>query len=818
MMDFSGGLHMKKISVISLVATLSILPFSCSKIQTAEAPLDPVLLKLSFTACNDTSPLSKTALGPGYSVLWSASDKIALFPESGAAGSSFNVASIEDGGRTATFTGLTPATSNGYYYALNPFQGDAILVSTSGTVNATLPTVQTGVEDSFDPQAALSLARVNAEAEDASDILRFKNVGALLAFKVPGNYVTAVKIASRDGSVAMTGPANIRYNEGNPSVSATTSSKNYVQVTFPSGSIGKTFYAMVYPGNYSEGFDVTFYNSGNAFNRYTTSKALNLGRNQNIRFIEKNWGVSDDRASNTVSGTELIAPVIASCTQMSSTSAKISFSCSSGKRDTYRFYLRDAASMGNGTMVGSLDTGTGQYGSYNYTFTGLSTGASYDFGVSAYSTDAAYGESPVTWYEDFTINAASSGMTVTIDSSAENYYDFVVNYTISGITSTGVEHGLIFSYANATPTCGSVGENGKLPGPAIPSTGTVSFTQCVPNSILQAGNRCYVRAYCYDVDAGNYVYSPVSRLTLGSQPSAYSISRTVRTSPGSGVSLYSFTAGGSYNGYYAVADCSASGSVRLGVNNANMGTTSAISMSSQQSSSGALVLINGQIFGAQGNIGLAYVNGALRYNNSSDDGISACRGYSNSYTTTWQPVTRAILGVSSDGTPGAYWCSLVEGVPYFFDRPIPSGTAGSLVYAQVSASSGPGPKRSWSPAWALSTGPMLLYNGNVCVSEDRITTGVYYTNYELWETSAGNIYGSSRHRSAIGYDESGKVYLVVVNSNVTMTQMARIMKGLGCTYAMNLDGGGSTQMYVKGQGEMTGNNRNVKSTVGFFAR
>ena len=113
---------------------------------------------------------------------------------------------------------------------------------------------------------------------------------------------------------------------------------------------------------------------------------------------------------------------------------------------------------------------------------------------------------------------------------------------------------------------------------------------------------------------------------------------------------------------------------------------------------------------------------------------------------------------------------------------------------------------------------MLLYNGNVCVSEDRIATGVYYTNYELWETSAGNIYGSSRHRSAIGYDESGKVYLVVVNSNVTMTQMARIMKGLGCTYAMNLDGGGSTQMYVKGQGEMTGNNRNVKSTVGFFAR
>ena len=44
------------------------------------------------------------------------------------------------------------------------------------------------------------------------------------------------------------------------------------------------------------------------------------------------------------------------------------------------------------------------------------------------------------------------------------------------------------------------------------------------------------------------------------------------------------------------------------------------------------------------------------------------------------------------------------------------------------------------------------------------------------------------------------------------------MKGLGCDYAMNLDGGGSTQMYVAGTGELTSNARNVKSTVGFFNR
>ena len=105
---------------------------------------------------------------------------------------------------------------------------------------------------------------------------------------------------------------------------------------------------------------------------------------------------------------------------------------------------------------------------------------------------------------------------------------------------------------------------------------------------------------------------------------------------------------------------------------------------------------------------------------------------------------------------------------------------------------------------------MLLYDGKVCVSEDKISTGVYYTNYELWDTSAGSIYGSSRPRTAIGYaSATGKMFLVTVTSGVTLTQMARIMKGLGCDYAMNLDGGGSTQMYVKNTGELTGNTRNV---------
>ena len=771
---------------------------------------------MTFHAVSEELPASKTSLGGGNTVLWNTSDKITVFSATGSAGKEFSVASVDAGGTLATFSGLGSSSSNGYYYAIYPASNSARLVSTSGTISASLPTVQTGTENSFDGNANLSVAVVNADAAADNDVLHFKNAGALLSFIVPGNYINRVKIESRDGALAMTGPSNIRYNDGRPVVSPTSSSKNYVEVNVPQNSAGKKFYAVVYPGNYAQGFNVTFYTSSNAFNRYSSSAALELPRNGNVSLIRKNWLVSDDRAANSEAGTELIAPEIISGGQASATSASIKFRCSSGKRDTYKFYLRDAASFGNGELAGSLSTGSAQYGNYSYTFTGLVTGRSYDLGVSASCvSDASLSDSPIVWLEDITINAAVSGMGISVQSTAENYYNFIVNYTISGLSSTGAEHGLIFSYSNPAPTCGSVGAEGKLPGPELNSTGTVNLCQCIPNAALREGETCYVRAYCFDNGSGNYVYSPVQQLRLGAQPTGYGINKTALDSPSGAVSIYQFTAEGTYKGYYASASCGSSSPVRLGVYNAKTGTTSAISMASQLSSSAALVLINGQIFGSQGNIGIAYSGGALRYNNSSDDGISACRGYGNNYSS-WQPVTRAILGVDASGKPGAYWCSLIDGTPYFFDRPIPAGTS---VYPQVSAGSGPGPARSWSPKEALSTGPMLLYGGKVCVSEDRISTGVYYTNYELWDTSSGSIYGSSRQRTAIGYNSaSGEIYLVVVTSNVTLTSLARIMKGLGCDFAMNLDGGGSTQMNVSGTGALTSNTRHVKSTIGFFLK
>ena len=65
--------------------------------------------------------------------------------------------------------------------------------------------------------------------------------------------------------------------------------------------------------------------------------------------------------------------------------------------------------------------------------------------------------------------------------------------------------------------------------------------------------------------------------------------------------------------------------------------------------------------------------------------------------------------------------------------------------------------------------------------------------------------GGRNPRSAIGYTADNKLILVAVDGRegssigMTLMELASFMKSAGCTNAMNLDGGGSTVMYINGQ-------------------
>ena len=129
---------------------------------------------------------------------------------------------------------------------------------------------------------------------------------------------------------------------------------------------------------------------------------------------------------------------------------------------------------------------------------------------------------------------------------------------------------------------------------------------------------------------------------------------------------------------------------------------------------------------------------------------------------------------------------------------------------------------------AIGGAPVILKDGRICFDylyTPAISGSVRFkTNYELLQD---DIYGASVRppRTAIGHTADGKIVLMVVDGRgsggsqgVTLDELARLMKGVGCTDALNLDGGGSTAMCVTPSATLLnkpsdGSQRSVKSFV-----
>lgn len=90
----------------------------------------------------------------------------------------------------------------------------------------------------------------------------------------------------------------------------------------------------------------------------------------------------------------------------------------------------------------------------------------------------------------------------------------------------------------------------------------------------------------------------------------------------------------------------------------------------------------------------------------------------------------------------------------------------------------------------ISGGPYLVKNGQVYV--------------DISEQKLGAI-GGRNPRTAIGYTADNNFIIVTVDGRekasvgMTLFELANLMKSIGCYNAMNLDGGGSTVLYVNGR-------------------
>ena len=483
--------------------------------------------------------------------------------------------------------------------------------------------------------------------------------------------------------------------------------------------------------------------------------------------------------------------------QLSSRSARLSWT-PAGDADSYYVFARLENESYYATPVTTVPGG-----SSGYEFTGLTPGAGYYFGVQAVGKEGKT-FSRISYSTLVRLIDYENLPRASVTECEAGYACLAVRCQLEKVSEEAPEHGLCLS-ASGDPTVADI----LLPGPAL--TASREWYQIVPNAVLKAGQDYRMSAYV--LSGGEYRYSDVSVVRLADEPAPIHLSWSRVSTPSipSAIEVYETTSplnGRAFHAWYAVADCT--GEVEFRVQN-----PSAKATIDAQTGQDCWVLINGGIYGTK-HIGVIIADGVKQ------DWRAEVDGCYWAYDEKLYNITRAAFGVDAAGHPACRWVSAPSATElYWYDRPLPT-VVGETLYGPASASF-PGPSVNWNPKQAISTGPMLLYDGRCCV--DRLTTsaGHYRTNYEVW---AQDIFPTHPDRTAVGYLADGRIVLFICDGRIAASdgayvdEVALILKDLGCVGAINLDGGGSTGMVVGGVhlNDLTGGNRAVLSTLGFFKK
>ena len=236
--------------------------------------VEPESSTMTITAYSDDAPSSKTTLDASGAVIWSTSDHINLFYRKGSSysGAEFVCSSVSDGGRTAVFTGSSAADGASSYVTLSPYAPEASC-SNDGKLSTTLPAIQAVKAGSFDPSAAVAVARSTDK-----NSLHFQNEVSLLGVKPLGTGITSITLI---GSGPLTGALDVKADGTLTPVKASRA----VRLTGTMSS-GSEYFASVLPASHTRFKIVLGRNDG----RYASFSggAITLGANELRHFFEAN--------------------------------------------------------------------------------------------------------------------------------------------------------------------------------------------------------------------------------------------------------------------------------------------------------------------------------------------------------------------------------------------------------------------------------------------------------------------------------------------------------------------------------------------------
>lgn len=163
-----------------------------------------------------------------------------------------------------------------------------------------------------------------------------------------------------------------------------------------------------------------------------------------------------------------------------------------------------------------------------------------------------------------------------------------------------------------------------------------------------------------------------------------------------------------------------------------------------------------------------------------------------------QPIMRSVWGVRKQHNEAqqvfdAKWVAHLNGQTIAYPSPLPNTARADSRLPDLGFPVG---GQIWDVEEAIGGGPALLNDGKVNITA-------------IEEGFGGSVLTARHPRTAVGsYVRDKRPYLVLFvvdgrqpeySMGMTLPELAQTLKDLGCTQAINLDGGGSSTFVVKGQ-------------------
>ena len=288
-----------KIMKFFLLAAAAVAAISCAKElapKVNETPAPEVeLVPMTFTASHDAGDDAETkvAYEEGATV-WKVGDMIKVIASDGTA-TDFKAVEVTNGGKTATFEGLSVENANEYYavYPASAYKGtpEYVTDANGGKLVVHVPEVQQAVAGTFHESAILCIANTKG------NVFQFKHSCAFLKFNLanPEGVKTVRLAVNGSDNVAGIGYVGVNATDMNPKYASSDSNMSkfdMITLNAPEGGFvaGENYYIAMRANSCNNGITAYIEYEDKVMSRTSSNKVYpdgSIGKIRNLGQLDK---------------------------------------------------------------------------------------------------------------------------------------------------------------------------------------------------------------------------------------------------------------------------------------------------------------------------------------------------------------------------------------------------------------------------------------------------------------------------------------------------------------------------------------------------